>query len=479
VQRNNRNFFDVERHRAAISLRPEHVADFQRLVKTLRFGSKFQFLFADCEDELYRDVLIASVRNVMAAADFPCAQLIVEPESTSNFETFEIQLKAVASEHAIVHVLGANAWFNQQRWIEFNIRREAIASHVKAKLIFWLDTSSLRLAALYSPDIWAWRSAVFDFHHRELESPLTNVPPRYVDVIDNRSIHERSLRASQITALLESNQQLSDEIRLPLVDELAKIHELLGNISEALRIRQEVELPGYERLGYVHDIAVAKGHIADLLQARGDVIEALRIRQEDELPVYERLRDVRSVAVTNSKIAGVLQARGEFTEALRIQQDDVLPIFERLGDVRSVAVTKGKIADLLQASGELTEALRIRQEDELPVYEQLGDLQAFADAKGKIADILLARGDLTQALRIRQNEVLPILERLGDVRGVAVTKGRIADVLAARGDLTEALNMYLDKVLPILSKLGNPNEIAWAEERIAGLRARINGTGTA
>jgi hypothetical protein len=40
-------------------------------------------------------------------------------------------------------------------------------------------------------------------------------------------------------------------------------------------------------------VAEAQGRIADILQARGQLDEALRIRQEEELPVYERLGDVR------------------------------------------------------------------------------------------------------------------------------------------------------------------------------------------
>ena len=41
-------------------------------------------------------------------------------------------------------------------------------------------------------------------------------------------------------------------------------------------------------------------------QARGQLDEALRIRQEEQLPVYERLGDVRSKAVTQGKIADIL-----------------------------------------------------------------------------------------------------------------------------------------------------------------------------
>ncbi|MFD2233224.1 CHAT domain-containing protein, partial [Phaeospirillum tilakii] len=52
-----------------------------------------------------------------------------------------------------------------------------------------------------------------------------------------------------------------------------------------------------EQLGEAGDVrsrAVTMGKIADILQARGELDAALKIRQEEELPVYDRLGDVRS-----------------------------------------------------------------------------------------------------------------------------------------------------------------------------------------
>ncbi|MFN9872802.1 MAG: hypothetical protein ACK55E_15385, partial [Cyanobacteriota bacterium] len=62
------------------------------------------------------------------------------------------------------------------------------------------------------------------------------------------------------------------------------------------------------RLGDVRSKAVTMGKIADVLQAREQLDEALRIRQEEELPVYERLGDVRAKAVTMGEIADILKA---------------------------------------------------------------------------------------------------------------------------------------------------------------------------
>ena len=204
-----------------------------------------------------------------------------------------------------------------------------------------------------------------------------------------------------------------------------------ARLEEALRIRTEEQLPVYERLGDVRELAVTMGKIADILEAaasptrrcgsaprsscrsmsgsatcarrdhhgpdrrhppaRGETDEALRIRPEEELPVYERLGDVRAARSPWARSPTSCK-RGETDEALRIRREEQLPVYERLGDVRSLAVTMGQIADIL-SRGETDEALRIHIEEQLPVYERLSECVAVAVTKGKIADILPNRGD--------------------------------------------------------------------------------------
>ena len=250
---------------------------------------------------------------------------------------------------------------------------------------------------------------------------------------------------------------------------IADIFQARGQLDEALRIRQEEELPVYEKLGDIRSRAVTMGKIADIFQARGQLDEALRIRQEEELPVYEKLGDIRERAVTMGKIADIFQARGQLDEALRIRQEEALPVYEKLGDIRSRAVTMGKIADIFQARGQLDEALRIRQEEELPVYEKLGDIRERAVTMGKIADIFQARGQLDEALRIRQEEELPVYEKLGDIRSRAVTMGKIADIFQARGQLDEALRIRQEEELPVYEKLGDIRERAVTMGKIADI----------
>ncbi len=218
----------------------------------------------------------------------------------------------------------------------------------------------------------------------------------------------------------------------------------------------------------MRSIAVTMGKIADILQQRGETAEALRIRQEEELPVYERLKDVRSIAVTMGKIADILQQRGETEEALRdLSRGSSCQVYERLRDVRERAVTMGKIADILQQRGETDEALRHPSRGgSCQVYERLNDVRERAVTMGKIADILQQRGETAEALRIQLEEVLPVAQALGDVDLIAHVRFSCARMRLARGGLEqgEAQQIYdeLAESFALWQKLQRVDGIAFA-----------------
>ncbi|MGI5507179.1 tetratricopeptide repeat protein [Lentzea sp. CA-135723] len=241
---------------------------------------------------------------------------------------------------------------------------------------------------------------------------------------------------------------------------IADIHYHRGDYDEALRIRHDVELPAFERLGDTRSIAVTWGQIADIYYHRGEYDEALRIRHEVELPAYERLGDTRSIAITWGKIGDIHYSRGDYDQALRIRHEVELPAYERLGVTREIAVTWSKIGDIHYHRGDHDEALRIRRDVTLPALERLGDTSAIAVTWGKIGDIHYRRGEYDEALRIRRDVTLPVYERLGDTRSIAITWSKIGDIAEVRGDLDEALRIRHDVELPAFERLGDTRSIA-------------------
>lgn len=213
--------------------------------------------------------------------------------------------------------------------------------------------------------------------------------------------------------------------------------------------------------------AIARGMLADILQAQGELDEALCLLRNEVLAIFDRPGDVRWKTMTMVQIAKILQSRGELDEALRLHQEEVLPVYERLGDVHSKAVTMVNIADILQARGELDEALRIHREEALPVYERLGDVRSKAVTMGKIADILQVRGEFDEAL-VLQEQRLPVARRLNDLDSLAHAHFSRARIRLQRGDHQRGgLQEIYDDLVEAFDagcRLGRPDfisEIGW------------------
>ena len=82
--------FDHERFTASLDLRPEHHAEFQRLVKVLRYGTRSQFLILEFSDEPYRNLLIRRVDDVLAVERLRSTSIDLV---RSGFPTFADALK--------------------------------------------------------------------------------------------------------------------------------------------------------------------------------------------------------------------------------------------------------------------------------------------------------------------------------------------------------------------------------------------------
>ncbi|MDL2321575.1 hypothetical protein LJC47_04455 [Desulfosarcina sp. OttesenSCG-928-B08] len=394
-----------------------------------RYSPRFLQIFVAISDLLYRDFLIQHLQAGLCAPDADhCLLDLSKQKEWPDFSHLEDHLIHLGPSIRFVHLVNGEYWLQGKNLEAFNLRRDAIANHLRCVLIWWLPEAAIKRIATMAPDVWSWRGGVFD-----LTLPIQLMPPERLQPQKVWQIHskeDRYQRLFEIDQMLENT--MPDTIRFTLFIEKAELLQELGLWDETLCLLTEEVLPLCERLDDVQSKAATQGKIADIRYRRGELDEALRIRIEEELPVYERLGDVRSKAVTQGKIADILYRRGELDEALRIRIEEELPVYERLGDVRSKAVTQGQIADIRYRRGELDEALRIRIEEELPVYERLGDVREKAVCKANIAAILYAQGEFENALGLLREEVLPIFERLGCVYEKAAVQENIAHILKAQ-----------------------------------------------
>ena len=445
------------------NLSSEHSGALLRMERLVRNRSGFTLLIAGYGDSAYRDRVAGYLVEGWLGG-----RMVDARDAQGEFHRLEDAIAAAAAQGA-VQVIGLERWDSgvESLWQGFNYHRERLASLCRVPLLLWVPHGAVRLVAVEAPDLWAWRSGVFDLGNL----PSAPAPETPHSVVDRGSADatEREARIKEITEYLERLQSVSHPADLALLVERGELFRDLGNSGAALS-DFEAAVAGYQEADDRLGEAGALSHVADITALVGDPDSALRTLVDQVLPVYERLGDVRSRAVTWGRIADVYYSRGDLDEALRIRTEEELPVYERLGDVHSRAVTWGEIADVYYRRGDLDEALRIRTEEELPVYERLGDVRSKAVTWGRIANVYYSRGDLDEALRIRIEEQLPVYERLGDIDGIAAANWAIAQADLARDHLAAAVPRMLT-AYQLLERTGRADGLAIIGETLGACLA--------
>lgn len=504
--------FDFLRQRAALDLSPQQQAEFQRLVKVLRFGSRFQMIFVEIGDAGLRGKLISRLDDILQPAHMTSVQIDLGQADFTDVAAFERWLRDdPGAKVDVIHIVNTEAWLDDERLHGLNIRREALAHTLECKLVFWMSPSMLDKVAQHAADLWSWRSGVYSLQEPPASAiaPLAFTAPRSSD---EKSFAERSQRIGALRQTLRSTED--QELRLPLLDELASLFVHMGAYEAALLIRQEEELPIYRRLGMRREEAHTLRQIAEIFSNQGRMDAALAILANEVLPASRRFGEQRMEAEVQLHIAFLLCHQGKLSESLHVCNDIVLPLARTLLDdaletkaneyiaevyfkqqryddaldiqlhkvlpawlkvnyLRQAAVAYGHIAQILTRMGRYDEALSWRSDKELPLHLYHNDAITAAICKSEIASIFMHQGQLDEALKLLEDEVLPVMAQIDDIRSIAVTRGRIADIFAMQGKLAEALQLYQSLCMPIFRQMNDIPGIAGTAMAIGTLQHRI------
>lgn len=291
------------------------------------------------------------------------------------------------------------------------------------------------LAHDQAPDLWSVRTAVFTFPRPPASRDIF-LAPEYDEWSPGLPMaHELQPPAyyEELAEALEAGRNPGEqETRGRLLLRACAAWQLKGDYDRALLAAErarEVFVDAHEDLM----IAVAMGRIADILQRKGDIGEALRIRQEEQLPVYERLGDERERAVTMVKIADILALEGETEEAFRIWIDECLPIFQRIGDLEGIAAIRFACARARLHSGGLEHGEAQTVLDELKesfgLCQRLRRPEGIAAVGRLLGPVLLARGHADEALNVLDQSAVAFekLDRADEAAMVRELQQRIRD----------------------------------------------------
>jgi tetratricopeptide (TPR) repeat protein len=462
------------------ALDAENWAEYQRLERLLRHGGQFQLIIISYTFAAYRQHLIARI-----AQTYPTASTVTVTPEASASQVIDALVEQAKAGHAPVHLSAMEGWIAQQGFAAlhpFNYRREYLAETLKLPLIVWLPPSLIPQFASELPDLWAWRTAVLEFHEQPVMEQLTAVSEATSQRVAFNTTERLALekRLQELQAYLKAAPQLT-VADAGLLLEVCDIEERFGHWGNAIEAAKTASDLLTQAGTMSRELAVIKGRLADILARQGQLDEALRIRTEEVLPVYRQLGDVRSVAVTQGQIADILMQREALDEALRICTEEVLPAFQQLGDVRSVAVTQGKIADILMQRGELDEAL-VYYQQKLVTGRQLSDQNMIASALFSCARVYLAQEEpaaTAQEMFDMLSEAFQIVKQLQRPDGIVAIGLTLAQVLilAAHYPAAEGVLATVAKVARAIGSQGGPM-FEQALASVQQLRAQIgNNTG--
>lgn len=377
-----------------------------------------------------------------------------------------------------------------------NYKRENLQRSVPCPVVLWMPEFALRHIARGAPDLWAWRSGVFEFttDPEETEQTWKEVERGgSVDEYAQMTFAERVARIETLEALYQDySEHRSDDVvardvvQADIAGRLGRLYRetmdldgalewtdraiaksetsfgldhpsrfsFVSNHGHLLMVRGDFDgaerafqraLEGFERtLGPDHPATLASvGNTGTVLKARGDLIGTERICRR-VLKGYERAlgpdHPITLKAVNN--LGDILEARGDTVGAERMHWRALSGREAVLGrDHPDTLWSVSNLAYLLQTRGDLVGAERMVRRALEGNERTLGADHPSTLASANILGTLLleARGDLEGAERMIRR-VLKDRERVLGPRHPDTLKSHhdLGYVLLTRGDLEAA-----------------------------------------
>ncbi len=406
--------------------------------------------------------------------------VMVDALKYTSWPELEAALSIVAKDCAAIELINLDEWLDEYpdpaqaagRLRAWNIRREGYAAAVTVPLLCWLRPERMRALANNAPDLWSWRTGVYEFELAGERAVAHTFPEikMWDSEIDNRTGAERRQRIADIEQYLARTNDAPDSaIQMRLLDELADLHISLAAYEQALLVLRIRLMPMCEKLADEFLVARARCRIGEVLSKQGQLDEAIAIFREASL-VFEKQGQIHEFAVASGKIADILYSRGDWDDALHIYRDQEMPLYEKMGNVRAQTITKGKISLISSMKGDGEHALRMLREEVIPVFETIGDVLEQAIATDQIASILYGQGKFDDALHILREQI-PAYEKLGAAYQLVRARTNLAITLMSRNHGTDKTNARQTLMLALAEaqRLGLPREVAIIERWIRNL----------
>jgi serine phosphatase RsbU (regulator of sigma subunit) len=198
--------------------------ELNRLIKAVRLSTRFSLLVSSFNNDNFRDKLIEKLNGTFTKSTI----LEIKENRFADFNEFENYLASLSKQFPVIHVVNKGKRFYKDTWPEFykgvNYHREKIAGENPVVIILWMRTEDVKDFALTAPDMWHWRSGVFDF-----DLPVD----QFWSLENDDEIEKAKARCDEIILYLKANPGIQDVLKASLHQELGELYYALGDYWNA------------------------------------------------------------------------------------------------------------------------------------------------------------------------------------------------------------------------------------------------------
>ena len=303
------------------------VDDRERLAHALRLARGFALFFVRCNVPAYRAELVAHLKAQLARP-------VVEVDLEGEPDVYPAVARAAGSsaEDAVLFVYGLEHHLpsgDPERALQtlraLNWRRAAY-QRLGRPLAFWLPEYALAMVAREAPDFYDWNSGVFEIEvpQPQREALLADALALPDEAEASLPVEEKRARLRLLAGLWEEyrGESLAErQARLQVALKMARLHESLGDYSQARRLYEE-SLHIAEELGDRAGVARVLHNLGVLAQQQGDYGQARHLYQES-LRIAEELGDRAGVATTLHGLGNLAYLQGDHGQARHLYQESL------------------------------------------------------------------------------------------------------------------------------------------------------------
>ena len=431
----------------------------------LRQATGFRLALALYNDPVVRDALIRSLAAELAPAGLRVLTLDLREPSPERTLLARVQALLAAHPPAPGQRL-AVMLVNLESCVDYspelarrggpgtafletaNLHRDLFQTACPAPLVIWMTELLERAFAQHAPDLWHWRSHVFDLRTRTgFDATMSPQRPSLANDDFRRHPEDRLRRLEEELVAYRKAGSRKDEARVLNAIGIARLDA--GDARMAGR-DFEAALSLYRQLGDRRGEGNAIGNLGLAHADLGDARRAIAF-YEKQLVIVREIGDRRGEGNALENLGSAFKDLGDARQGIAFYEQS-LAIAREIGDRRGEGITLGNLGLAHAALGNARQAIAF-YEQQLVIAREIGDQLGEGNALGNLGLAYAALGDVRQAI-VSYEQQLDIVREIGDRRGEAAALGNLGNANNALGDAHQAIVFY-GQALVIAREIGD------------------------